>query len=492
MKKFVQKPGSNSQRRLEGNLKREGEKVEQKKTSFSKMNKCIQKPGSTNQRRLERYLTRRGEGEKFNPTSALLLMKFCFGLIPHKYRDVVHKTIPSANENGFHNFLDDEKEGDKFLAIFERMVDRLPNAVDYCNSQSIEILSSGVSNQLVLTTSEIAQLELCMFFNLIPNSVDCFLPSVEFWPMFVHQEKLKFIFNYFDKVLNQSLQKNSRKVVYTRVSPESKVDWQGSKRPLLLPNQVKVDPQLLIEDGHNRGLLQVDFANKDVGGSVLTDGMVAEEIMLLCSPELIVTRLFCETLRTREVLKVEGFTRFSSYSGYGRSGPKALRFEGNYCDLSKCFEDSRPRETYMVVMDAKRYNHYEENFVKANVKRDLEKAHAGFLSLSKTNVGHLPNSETDRKQPTKVITGNWGCGAFRGDKELKFVLQFLAASQCGMKMEYCTWGEHALNLAIANFLKTNYVRDKTVGEMFSDLGNFLIDYKKNGGSCLSWFTKIPV
>jgi hypothetical protein len=30
-----------------------------------------------------------------------------------------------------------------------------------------------------------------------------------------------------------------------------------------------------------------------------------------------------------------------------------------------------------------------------------------------------------------LITGNWGCGAFGGDPELKFLLQWLAASQAG-------------------------------------------------------------
>ena len=40
--------------------------------------------------------------------------------------------------------------------------------------------------------------------------------------------------------------------------------------------------------------LQVDFANKFVGGGVLGDGCVQEEIRFLINPELIVTRLFTE------------------------------------------------------------------------------------------------------------------------------------------------------------------------------------------------------
>lgn len=33
-----------------------------------------------------------------------------------------------------------------------------------------------------------------------------------------------------------------------------------------------------------------------------------------------------------------------------------------------------------------------------------------------------------------VSTGNWGCGAFGGDKYLKCLIQWLAASQAGRSM----------------------------------------------------------
>jgi hypothetical protein len=32
---------------------------------------------------------------------------------------------------------------------------------------------------------------------------------------------------------------------------------------------------------------------------------------------------------------------------------------------------------------------------------------------------------------TEIATGNWGCGAFGGHLELKFMIQLLAASVCG-------------------------------------------------------------
>jgi len=39
-----------------------------------------------------------------------------------------------------------------------------------------------------------------------------------------------------------------------------------------------------------------------------------------------------------------------------------------------------------------------------------------------------------------VATGNWGCGAFGGDVEVKSVLQWLAASVSGRPMRYYSFG----------------------------------------------------
>ncbi|RZR70922.1 hypothetical protein BHM03_00002331, partial [Ensete ventricosum] len=53
--------------------------------------------------------------------------------------------------------------------------------------------------------------------------------------------------------------------------------------------------------------------------------------------------------------------------------------------------------------------------------RETNKAFCGFLHQSmykcrlKDNVG--------------IATGNWGCGAFGGDPEIKSIIQWLAASQ---------------------------------------------------------------
>lgn len=53
-------------------------------------------------------------------------------------------------------------------------------------------------------------------------------------------------------------------------------------------------------------MLQVDFANKYMGGGVLGMGAVQEEIRVLICPEMIVTRLFTECLEKNESLIMKG------------------------------------------------------------------------------------------------------------------------------------------------------------------------------------------
>ena len=51
---------------------------------------------------------------------------------------------------------------------------------------------------------------------------------------------------------------------------------------------------------------QVDFANKYVGGGVLGNGLVQEEIRFLICPEMIISRLFTEALGDDECLIMKG------------------------------------------------------------------------------------------------------------------------------------------------------------------------------------------
>jgi poly(ADP-ribose) glycohydrolase len=45
------------------------------------------------------------------------------------------------------------------------------------------------------------------------------------------------------------------------------------------------------------------------------------------------------------------------------------------------------------------------------------------------------------KENKKIITGNWGCGVFRGDPQIKLIIQWIAASLADKEILYCPYGQ---------------------------------------------------
>ena len=58
------------------------------------------------------------------------------------------------------------------------------------------------------------------------------------------------------------------------------------------------------------------------------------------------------------------------------------------------------------------------------------------LSIFRFN---FPNQSVKR-----IITGNWGCGAFGGNLQLKFLIQWMAASLVGRDLVYCPFGSKSV------------------------------------------------
>ena len=72
----------------------------------------------------------------------------------------------------------------------------------------------------------------------------------------------------------------------------------------------------------------MDFANRKLGGGVLSAGRVQEEIRFSACPELITGMLFMEEMQDNEAIVIHGFLNYSHYSGYA----KDLAFVGPYND----------------------------------------------------------------------------------------------------------------------------------------------------------------
>eukprot|EP00271_Cylindrocystis_brebissonii_P022072 TRINITY_DN827_c0_g1_i5.p1 TRINITY_DN827_c0_g1~~TRINITY_DN827_c0_g1_i5.p1 ORF type:complete len:690 (+),score=111.14 TRINITY_DN827_c0_g1_i5:52-2121(+) len=217
--------------------------------------------------------------------------------------------------------------------------------------------------------------------------------------------------------------------------------WSQSDR-LLCPFQVAVGT---IEDD-GPGCLEVDFADSYFGGRVLYTGNVQEEIRFVVNPELVVGMLFMPPMADNEAIEIVGAERFSRYRGYARS----LAFAGDVQDTTPRDSLGR-RQTRIVAIDAL-CKPGSDQYQEKSMLRETNKAFCGFLNHA-TARGFpeaAPPSATAREQASSldsgkgeanggsplrytggVATGNWGCGAFGGNLQLKSLLQWMAASQAG-------------------------------------------------------------
>jgi poly(ADP-ribose) glycohydrolase len=68
----------------------------------------------------------------------------------------------------------------------------------------------------------------------------------------------------------------------------------------------------------------VDFADSKIGGGILRNGCVQEEIMFCMFPEMIILKVICEKLDDEDAVIVYGARKYSKTIGYSDS----FRFNG--------------------------------------------------------------------------------------------------------------------------------------------------------------------
>lgn len=243
--------------------------------------------------------------------------------------------------------------------------------------------------------------------------------------------------------------------------------WTLSTAPLLEP-ELRVRGTIE-DDGLN--CWQVDFANMVIGGGVIGAGCVQEEIRFVINPECLVSRLVCERLASNESILILGAQRYSNYTGYSDT----FEWSGHH-------EDETPRDavgrrrTYITAIDAVMFpfNDAKRQFRKEYIYRELNKAFIGFLASAADEkaftdsspgapaVTDTPSSSTNDKPPTAtegghanwpIATGHWGCGAFNGDKHLKAVIQWVAASQVGRPLYYFAFGDEQFTAYFKSLVK---------------------------------------
>jgi len=215
-----------------------------------------------------------------------------------------------------------------------------------------------------------------------------------------------------------------------------------------------------IEDADLTGTAwQADFANAYIGGGVLGRGCVQEEIRFAISPELCVSKLLMERMRDDEAILIGGSERFCNYKGYA----SGFTFDGGHADESAV--EGGCRLTTVTCFDAMHFGpglgSQIKQFHPSAIRRELTKALAAFQ----------PTAEMERKPRSEwpaVVTGNWGCGAFGGVVELKFVIQLMAAAATGRAIVYM-----ALDTRLAERLQDLHSalvdRGATIAETLQDL-----------------------
>ncbi len=151
-----------------------------------------------------------------------------------------------------------------------------------------------------------------------------------------------------------------------------------------------------------------------------------------------------------EAVVMRGAERFAATRGYADT----LAYAGPFKDPSHRLGDGSV-DVDFVAIDAIDYRRGDPKaqYRDDAMLREIDKARAGF----KRDARNLP-----------VATGNWGCGAFRGDPTLKAVLQWIAASAEGRAVRYCTYGDARVG-DLAGFAALAQGRFASVGALWSKL-----------------------
>uniref|UniRef100_A0A8D0FG26 poly(ADP-ribose) glycohydrolase n=1 Tax=Strix occidentalis caurina TaxID=311401 RepID=A0A8D0FG26_STROC len=313
--------------------------------------------------------------------------------------------------------LEDAEAQHLFQSILPDMV-KLALCLPSICTQPIPLLKQKMNHSITMSQEQIASFLANAFFCTFPRrnakmkSEYSSYPDINFNRLFEGRsprkpEKLKTLFCYFRRVTEK---KPTGLVTFTRQCLQEFPDWERSQKKL---SRLHVTYEGTIES-NGQGMLQVDFANRFVGGGVTGAGLVQEEIRFLINPELIVSRLITEVLDHNECLIITGY-------------------------MFKCHRDKKEekirdewqrRYTEIVAIDAFHFRRFLDQFGPEKIRRELNKAYCGF---SRPNVPpqHL----------SAIATGNWGCGAFGGDSRLKALIQILAAAEAGRDVVYFTFGD---------------------------------------------------
>jgi len=266
--------------------------------------------------------------------------------------------------------------------------------------------------------------------------------------------KLRMFVNYFERVFCLDEQPLRGEIRITRMQSKMDTDsWVKACAPVAKIRAVGLgigfedslaqaaewvaqDPSIAEQSGGDL-CLEADFANMYIGGGVLSGGCVQEEIRFAIAPENCLSCLLCPVMRDEEAVQIVGAQQFSEYKGYGFY----LQYGGDHKSDLRADTDG----TTLVAITAidairgrgsKQWG-LEQQLEEHKMLRELNKAYAGF---------HPADPRFGI-----IATGNWGCGVFGGDHQLKAVLQLIAASARKRPVLYFPFDVRGLGRSLEDF-----------------------------------------
>ncbi|KAF3626739.1 Poly(ADP-ribose) glycohydrolase 1 [Capsicum annuum] len=237
----------------------------------------------------------------------------------------------------------------------------------------------------------------------------------------------------------------------------------------------------------------------------------------MINPELIAGMLFLPCMADNEAIEIVGTERFSNYTGYASS----FRFNGDHVDKKEIDVLGR-RKRRIISIDALsspgKRQYLVECLLRAGPiltqcwvpdldsgdcprqltrpgRESLGNPSTSSQTIEETLASQLLRNHEARycsplgyQQEIGVVTGNWGCGAFGGDPQVKAVLQWLAASQALRPFVlYYTFDLEALQM-LGQVVQWISSQGWTVGELW----NMLVEYSvqrlrgETGAGFFSW------
>ena len=266
---------------------------------------------------------------------------------------------------------------------------------------------------------------------------------------------LKTLLSYFTHLQTLSQDQLEEKVTFQRfVCAETEKSWDPTTETSGCKMIAEVGLHL---DGRIGDVeqVEVDFANKHVGfGTSATQ----EELLLGTSPESCVVVLFNEVLEAEESLLITGARRYGDYTGYGR----VARYTGPFSPSWNWTERK------ILAIDA--LSHPRDQLGDLTMMREFRKAWLGFSSV----------------RGCRVSTGHWGCGAFGGDQNIKCLVQVIAASLAGVKLDFYCFGDKNFHAAFQSALRV--MEGKSVEWLWNKIVQYRAVKVQSGGSVLDYIS----